>query len=171
MMRRQRLTIVGLAIVVLLGGGLIAQAAIPDSAGVIHACRKNSGGALRVIDTDAGQTCMANETALNWRQGVPLALFDPNVLGSSLQVPADGLLHSLHVECAAGSAITGVQGRFVSGEEISDPEQFRPFALPVVLDDDLPPGPGATLYARANPPGGAPGHIVVQFNCYQVGPS
>ena len=38
------------AAVVLVGGG-IAYATIPDSGGKIHACYKLSGGALRVIDS------------------------------------------------------------------------------------------------------------------------
>jgi hypothetical protein len=173
-MRRRRLMIVGLAVAVLLGGGLIAQAAIPDAQGMIHGCYKLNNpakGSVLVVDSETGGTCPSGFAVLNWRQGVPLALFDPNVAGSVLQVPADGELHAFHVECGPGSAITGVQGRFVSGEEAYDPEQMRPYALPVVLDGDLPTGPGATVYARANPVGGDVGNIVVEFNCYQVGPS
>jgi hypothetical protein len=59
-----------LTVALLLVGG-IAYASIPDANGVIHGCRKNSGGALRVIDTDAGQTCAGNETALSWNQTGP----------------------------------------------------------------------------------------------------
>jgi hypothetical protein len=54
-----------------IAGTVVAAAAIPDANGVIHACRKNNGGTLRVIDTDAGQTCASNETALNWSQTGP----------------------------------------------------------------------------------------------------
>jgi hypothetical protein len=50
-----------------LGGG-IAYAAIPDAAGVIHGCRTLAGGTLRVIDSEAGQTCRSSEAALNWNQ-------------------------------------------------------------------------------------------------------
>jgi hypothetical protein len=56
------LAIVGLASV----AGVTAWAAIPDAGGVIHVCYKNSGGAMRVIDTGLGQTCANNETSLNW---------------------------------------------------------------------------------------------------------
>src|SRR5205823_3482798 len=62
--RRVRLA-VGTALVL----GVLAAAAwasIPDAAGVIHACRNTSTGALRVIDTNAGQTCTSSETALQW---------------------------------------------------------------------------------------------------------
>jgi hypothetical protein len=53
-----------------LGGG-IAYAAIPDAAGVIHGCRTLAGGTLRVIDSEAGQTCRSSEAALNWNQTGP----------------------------------------------------------------------------------------------------
>jgi hypothetical protein len=36
----------------------VAYAAIPDAAGIIHACRANKTGVLRVIDTEAGQRCL-----------------------------------------------------------------------------------------------------------------
>jgi hypothetical protein len=60
-------------IVVGLAAGSIAYATIPDSSGVIHGCYTNTG-ALRVIDTDAGATCRANETALEWNQTGPPGL-------------------------------------------------------------------------------------------------
>ena len=52
------------------------DASIPDSAGVIHACRVTQPslgplGALRVVDTAAGQTCRLGEVALTWSQTGP----------------------------------------------------------------------------------------------------
>jgi hypothetical protein len=45
----------------------IASASIPHSAtGMIDACYAVDGGALRVIDTQAGQTCQAGEQPLSW---------------------------------------------------------------------------------------------------------
>jgi hypothetical protein len=44
----------------------VAWATIPDATGVIHGCYLNSNGKLFVIDTGAGQTCSAGETALDW---------------------------------------------------------------------------------------------------------
>ncbi|WP_229399723.1 hypothetical protein [Micromonospora okii] len=45
----------------------IASAAIPHSAtGQINACYTISSGAIRVIDTEAGQTCDATERPLGW---------------------------------------------------------------------------------------------------------
>jgi hypothetical protein len=46
----------------------LALASIPDSNGIIHGCYKTSGGALRVINTDRGQTCGTGERALKWNQ-------------------------------------------------------------------------------------------------------
>jgi hypothetical protein len=53
------------------GGLALAEAAIPDAQGVIHACRHNNTGALRVIDSETGRTCGSNETPLNWNQVGP----------------------------------------------------------------------------------------------------
>ena len=45
------------------------QASIPDGNGVIHACFAKNNGALRAIDTDAGQVCdTKREGALSWSQ-------------------------------------------------------------------------------------------------------
>lgn len=55
-----------------LAAGGIAYASIPDSNGVIQGCYAKSRGQLRVIDTDKGQTCTANENPLNWNQTGPL---------------------------------------------------------------------------------------------------
>jgi hypothetical protein len=51
----------------------VALAAVPDNAGVIHACYGNAGGAVRIVDT-GGPTpnCdQAGETALTWNQTGP----------------------------------------------------------------------------------------------------
>lgn len=51
----------------------VASASIPSASdGVIRACYQKAGllnaGDVRVIDTEAGQTCRANEAALAWNQ-------------------------------------------------------------------------------------------------------
>jgi hypothetical protein len=70
--RRPLLLAVGVALAVAAAGG-IAYAGIPDSGGVIHGCYKTSPnqGTLRVIDSEKGQTCSVNESALNWNQTGP----------------------------------------------------------------------------------------------------
>lgn len=67
---RRTATMAAITALLLLVGG-IAVASIPDSSGVIHGCRKNSDGSVRVIDSDAGQTCAHGWTALNWSQTGP----------------------------------------------------------------------------------------------------
>lgn len=50
-----------------LGGtlGLASQAAIPDAAGVIHACYNTVNGAVRVIDP-AAAACRTGEASIQW---------------------------------------------------------------------------------------------------------
>jgi len=66
-----------LLLALLVGGAVFGiatavQASIPDASGVIHGCyhrTANPGtrpGALRVIDTDRGQSCYADENPLDW---------------------------------------------------------------------------------------------------------
>ncbi len=49
----------------------VAKATIPDSGGVIHACYKQSSGAVRVIDQGAGGACKPSEAPLDWPQQAP----------------------------------------------------------------------------------------------------
>lgn len=49
----------------------IVSASIPDSNGVIRACRTNLTGGLRIIDS-ASQSCTGLETPLNWDQYNPV---------------------------------------------------------------------------------------------------
>ena len=60
----------------LFGIATAVQADIPDS-GVIQGCYKTVSGALRVIDTDKGGTCLPSETALNWNQTGPTGATGP----------------------------------------------------------------------------------------------
>lgn len=68
---RRRLAVIAAAVLAALGVASVAAASIPDSSGVIHGCRKNSDGSVRVIDSDLGQTCATGWTALNWSQTGP----------------------------------------------------------------------------------------------------
>ena len=64
---RSRLTYtnVGVTIAITLVAGGLAVAAIPDRLGVIHACYKSRGGALRVV---GGTKCNRGEKSLSWNQ-------------------------------------------------------------------------------------------------------
>jgi hypothetical protein len=85
--------LIGLALATIIGGATTAVvlASIPDSSGVIHGCRSNINGSLRVIDSENSGNCLPSEASLNWNQtGKPeqLALahitYDPSSGSSSL---------------------------------------------------------------------------------------
>lgn len=57
------------AVVLALVVGGIAYAAIPDSGGVLHACYKTSGGAVRLVNS--ASDCTKSETATQWNQTGP----------------------------------------------------------------------------------------------------
>jgi len=56
-----------------------AFAAIPSSNGTITTCYAQNGS-LRVIDTEAGQTCRSTETQLSWKDGITGKVADSNKL-------------------------------------------------------------------------------------------
>jgi hypothetical protein len=92
-MTKLKLTAI-VAVVVAVAAGSAAFAAIPDGNGVIHGCTwKSGGGPIRVIDTAAGQHCLATESALDWNepgpQGQKGAKGDP---GDPGQPGPDGLV-------------------------------------------------------------------------------
>jgi hypothetical protein len=58
-------------------GATVAYATIPDAGGTIHACYDIRKGTLRVVDTDAGQTCGSTERALVWSQTGPQGPMGP----------------------------------------------------------------------------------------------
>jgi hypothetical protein len=64
---RARWLALGAVVLIAVAGG-VAYAAIPDSHGVIHACYSKKLGVLRVIDSEAGKTCLPGEKALTWNQ-------------------------------------------------------------------------------------------------------
>lgn len=56
-----------IAVAALAAAPAIATASIPNSGtGMINACYTTSGGALRVVDAQAGQTCRTSEQSLSW---------------------------------------------------------------------------------------------------------
>jgi len=83
-----------------LGIAGVASASIPDSGGVIHGCRDTKSGALRVIDTNTGQTCGKGEAALNWSQTGPAGPSGVAAIqrgSTSTVIPK--LRHTTHCDC------------------------------------------------------------------------
>src|SRR5262245_32343437 len=70
----QRRWVAPVVVAIMAAAIAIAQAAIPDSNGVIHACYK-SNGQIRVVNSAAN--CDANETALTWNQTGPQGVPGP----------------------------------------------------------------------------------------------
>ena len=68
-MRKAVLLVLSTVIVLSVAG--VAFGAIPDSDGVIHGCHLKMDGGLRVVDTEAGETCRNGETDLVWNQTGP----------------------------------------------------------------------------------------------------
>lgn len=150
-MRRNILLAVG-AVIVLSVAGASALGSIPDGDGVVHSCYKTANrspavggtdvnGQLRVIDTEAGQTCRKGETSLVWNQAGPTGPTGPGAVAGpqwfTTQVLADG--------SAFRSSIDGVTARkgglgvyFVtfprglsSCEYLTTPTEGPIFAVPI----------------------------------------
>jgi len=81
-------TIVGLGVGVAIISSSVAYASVPDSNGVVHGCYGKLLGTLRVIDTDAGQSCLLTENATTWNQTGPQGL--PGVQGDKGDVGPAG---------------------------------------------------------------------------------
>jgi hypothetical protein len=107
-----RLAVALAAVLALTAGIGVAIGAIPASDGTITACYSKANGDLRVIDSEAGQTCKASENELSWNQGTPAprvivvtTFLDPGETGEA------------RAECPEGQKATG--GGFTSA--ILDP--------------------------------------------------
>src|SRR6516225_2707059 len=60
----------GLLIAVLVLGSGVALASIPStSSGAFTGCVNKTGGAVRIIDYQAGKRCAADENSVSWSQG------------------------------------------------------------------------------------------------------
>lgn len=104
-----------LAVLLVLGTGAVALAAIPSADGTIHGCRDNRTGTLRVIDAEAGQTCTSRETALTWNQTGPVGPAGPpgpagvsgyEIVSAIADVPARGAGQA-QPTCPAGKVVLG----------------------------------------------------------------
>jgi hypothetical protein len=71
MQGRMKVLVMVLVVAALLLAGGVALAAIPSGDGTIYACYKDQNGQLRVIDDEAGDTCLPSETPISWNQQGP----------------------------------------------------------------------------------------------------
>jgi hypothetical protein len=117
--RRRWILPAAVALAVAAGVSTVALASIPDSSGVIHGCRHKTLGVLRVIDSDAGQHCLATEAELNWNQqgppgpsGVGRQLVERSVSIDTTPSGSDQLKINEVVQCPAGKAAVNGGYRF-----------------------------------------------------------
>jgi Collagen triple helix repeat (20 copies) len=70
--RGRRAGVIGAVLTIVVLGAGLAYAAIPHSGtGVINGCYEKRTGILRVIDAEAGKTCLSFETPISWNQKGP----------------------------------------------------------------------------------------------------
>jgi hypothetical protein len=107
--------VVALAAVLALTAGIgVATGAIPASEGTISACYSKANGDLRVIDSEAGETCKSSENELSWNQGTPA----PSAIVATTRLDP-GETGEARAECPEGQKATG--GGFTSS--IVEPER------------------------------------------------
>jgi hypothetical protein len=106
-LRAARLGLTLAAVLALTAGIGVATGAIPSGDGTITACYSKANGDLRVIDSEAGQTCKASENELSWKQGTsaPTVRVDTTSLNP-------GETGEARAECPEGQKATG--GGFTS---------------------------------------------------------
>jgi hypothetical protein len=71
--RRSRLRTVlsiGGVVAALAAAGTVAYASIPAADGTVTACVMSTTGTVRIIDTDANQTCLTTEKKVQWSAGM-----------------------------------------------------------------------------------------------------
>jgi hypothetical protein len=103
----------------------VAVASIPSGDGTISGCRNSKTGILRVIDADAGQSCLAGESPLAWKDGIHGKVADSDKL--------DGLDSTAFVrKIASGRAFLPAQ-TVAAGSCTDEPS----FSAPGALETDV----------------------------------
>jgi hypothetical protein len=105
----RKIILIVAAVIIAIAVGGVAAASVPDSSGIIHACRKTSNGALSVIDTARGQTCAGGDTALNWRQAGASGL---QQVSNFQEIPNDTTLTDVTLTASCPSGYKAVGGGF-----------------------------------------------------------
>ena len=105
------LVILGCAVVLMVGGA-VAYAAIPNAQGVFTACISKSSGDVRVIDPSTGATCKSWELKRTWNQkgqpGAPGGLAGYEVVTTSIDLAGFGGYGAIQsVNCPAGKRVLG----------------------------------------------------------------
>jgi hypothetical protein len=144
-MHRKLISLAALAVAIAAIGG-VGYAAIPSSNGVISACR-DSKGALKVIDAEAGQTCNANQQPLTWNQQGPAGPQGPPGISGYVRVfdesgPNDADYKATFAFCPAGTTAIG------GGAAIKTPDGTQSDAATLIRVEPFASGYGATAVER-----------------------
>ena len=118
----KRTLLVALVAVAAVAAASFAYAAIPSANGTISAC-KDSKGALKVIDADAGQTCNGNQQLLAWNQQGPQGPAGPaGTTDAYLEIVADKSIPGVGtastigtLSLSAGQYLVFAKGNILSG--------------------------------------------------------
>lgn len=135
-----------------IAGGTLAFASIPDADGVIHGCFRKSDGRVRVINTDRGQTCLRRERVLNWsKQGPPGLQGLPGEQGIQGPAGQDGAVGQDGPQGDPGAFIARrirpASPPFVMNNGGNAPGQFFDYPL-TPIGYDKPADTLALLYAK-----------------------
>jgi hypothetical protein len=113
---RRAWVVVAVAAAVVLGGG-IAYASIPGSDGRISGCYEPLNGKLRLIDSEAGQTCKRNEQPVSWAQSARLVCPAGTTLSTGVCIEDAARAAADHGD--AGDACAAVGRRLPSAGELT----------------------------------------------------
>ena len=141
-----RLVVAVVAMAMVLAGGAVAAASIPDSTtGVISACYERTTGLLRLIDAQAGRKCASWETATSWNVRGPVGPAGaPGAVGAAGGPGPEGPEGPAGPEGAAGPA--GPEGpRGPAGLAITSIDDLR--GLTCSRPGGIPGGTGVTVAA------------------------
>jgi hypothetical protein len=94
-------------VLALLGSAPRSDASIPGADGQIHACYQVNNGQVRVIDTDAGQSCRPSELAIQWRVAATLGCPVGTVLVINVCVETAARAAAPHFDAAPDCADEG----------------------------------------------------------------
>ena len=118
------LVILGCAVVLMVGGA-VAYAAIPNSQGVFTACITKTSGDVRIIDPSTGATCKSWEIKRTWNakgqpgadgeDGAPGGLAGYEVVTATRDLTGFGAFGGIQsVNCPAGKRVLGGGAEYLS---------------------------------------------------------
>jgi hypothetical protein len=150
---------------VVIGG--IAYASIPDGNAVIHGCYATRDGALRVIDTSAGESCTKKETPLDWNQTGPT--------GATGSTGVTGPAGPFPTTLPSGKTLTGDYrtSRSTDGDYADDTQSFA-FPLsssPAVHFIGIGATPPAECPGSFSNPQASPGNLCVYAALGETSPT